>query len=425
MKEAIDNLKFKKQSIKIKNRLYLNFIGNIINYDINEYKDSLEYIINLIGTLYNNNFEFFVASLLPYINTWSGEWSIVIVDIETNEIILFTDPLGKKSLYINHFGEISNRINDLISEESKYDESYMSTIRKFGYNIDERTPYNNIKKIPSNCILKYSIEQPSFFNIYKNYYNGWNNPIDSLRGATYDGYMDWLWDHMYLIIKQYLDINKNKTNKILVSGGLDSSIIASILVGIDKQNVKFYSIENNETDYVNALSLHLDIPINILSYSMDKEEFKTIYKEYNETPVDLGSVIPQYYLFKELNGSNSVITGDGADELFGGYNRINEYDSQKSDIFDELTFYHLPRIDKISTLFEVECFCPFLDLELIRFAINLPLEYRKDKKILKDCFKSLLPPSIVNREKKALKNPSIVKDKIKYRDETIALFKSI
>ena len=45
-----------------------------------------------------------------------------------------------------------------------------------------------------------------------------------------------------------------------------------------------------------------------------------------------------------------------------------------------------------------------------------------DKKILKDTFSPLLPDSIVNRKKEALKNPEIKKDKIEYRDKAIQIF---
>jgi len=158
---------------------------------------------------------------------------------------------------------------------------------------------------------------------------------------------------------------------------------------------------------------------------MDDSLNKIIYKYWNETPIDLGSVIPQYHLFKAIKDNSDhriVISGDGADELFGGYRRIHEYDSQASDIFEELTYYHLPRLDKMSMAHTLELRSPFLNLEIVRFALNIPLEWRKDKKILKDTFGPLLPEEIVNRDKAPLKNPGIKEDKIAYRYKAINLF---
>jgi asparagine synthase (glutamine-hydrolysing) len=169
----------------------------------------------------------------------------------------------------------------------------------------------------------------------------------------------------------------------------------------------------------------LNISVKVLDYKMDDNRNKEIYKKWNETPVDLGSVIPQFYLFEAVKSQGSqriVISGDGSDELFGGYSRIHEYDSQQSDVFEELCYYHLPRLDKMSMAHTLELRSPFLHLDIVRFALHLPLEWRKDKKILKDTFSPLLPSEIVDRKKIPLKNPQIKKDKVAYRLKAVELF---
>jgi asparagine synthase (glutamine-hydrolysing) len=65
---------------------------------------------------------------------------------------------------------------------------------------------------------------------------------------------------------------------------------------------------------------------------------------------------------------------------------------------------------------------PFLNLDIVRFALHLPLEWRKDKKILKDTFGPLLPEEIITRSKAPLKNPEIKQDKILYRYKAVDLF---
>jgi asparagine synthase (glutamine-hydrolysing) len=230
---------------------------------------------------------------------------------------------------------------------------------------------------------------------------------------------------MYESVENRL-VSRNYPISLLVSGGLDSSIIAAILKD-QNADVKWFSIENGETPFVNDLSAHLDTPINFLDYSMDSSKNALIYEKWNESPIDLGSVIPQYHLFEAIRKASDyriVISGDGSDELFGGYSRIHEYDSQKSDVFEELTFYHLPRLDKMSMAHTLELRSPFLHLDLVRFALHLPLEWRKDKKILKDTFGPMLPESIINRKKEALKNPEIKEDKLAYRQKAVDLFLS-
>ena len=219
-------------------------------------------------------------------------------------------------------------------------------------------------------------------------------------------------------------MSKNYPISVLVSGGLDSAIIAGVLKQLDAK-VTWFSIENGESDYVDILSKHFQTPVNFLDYSMDSSKISEIYLDWNESPIDLGSVIPQYHLFeavKKETGYRIVLSGDGADELFGGYSRIHEYDSQQSDVFDELTFYHLPRLDKMSMAHTLELRNPFLNLDIVRFALNLPKEWRTDKKILKDTFGPLLPKEIVDRKKEPLKNPEIKDDKLKYRQKAVELF---
>jgi asparagine synthase (glutamine-hydrolysing) len=252
-----------------------------------------------------------------------------------------------------------------------------------------------------------------------------NFPLAELSNASYDEHMEWLWNKLFESVQNRL-LSKNYPISLLVSGGLDSSIIAGILSEL-KASTTWFSIENGEREYVDLLSKHLGQEVVFLDYEVQNEKNAEIYARWNEGPVDLGSVIPQYYLFesiKKFGQHRIVLSGDGADELFGGYSRILDYDSQQSDVFQELSFYHLPRLDKLSMAHTLELRNPFLHLDLVRFALYLPLEWRTGKKILKDTFGPLLPSAIIDRPKEALKNPLIKQDKIKYRLWVADLFEN-
>jgi asparagine synthase (glutamine-hydrolysing) len=411
------------QPREISKGIYLMFNGEIFNYDRSKFSSDIEYLCSLFSVYRGGSFEMFCAMFLPHVQTWDGFWSIVIYDSNTGDVICFTDPLGKKLLYYSEKGEISSEIKSLAYSQSPIDWAFISKVRKWGYNTDDRTPYSDVKRFLPNTIYFYNLQSPDFKTTFKEYYRIWNHPIPALMGKSYEDHMEWLWRKMFESVKNRL-LSKDYPISLLVSGGLDSSIIAAILEGTGS-DVTWYSIENGESEYVKILEERFNKKVKFLSYEMGDDLNREIYQYWNETPIDLGSVIPQYHLFKTIKENSQhriVLSGDGADELFGGYSRIHEYDSQSSDIFDELTFYHLPRLDKMSMAHTLELRNPFLNLEIVNFALHLPLEWRKDKKILKDTFGPLLPDEIVNRKKAPLKNPGIKEDKISYRYKAVDLF---
>jgi asparagine synthetase B (glutamine-hydrolysing) len=65
---------------------------------------------------------------------------------------------------------------------------------------------------------------------------------------------------------------------------------------------------------------------------------------------------------------------------------------------------------------------PFLNHDIVRFALSLTFEERKNKKILKDTFKGLVPDSVIERKKLPLKNQMIVEDQISYRKKIKDLY---
>jgi len=411
------------QPIEVSKGIYMLFNGEIFNYDNERFSSDTEYLCNMFSKYAGGSFEMFCGMFLPEIQTWDGFWALVIFDSNTKDVIAFTDPLGRKPLYYNNLGEISSEVKSLASLNSEIDLTTMSTIRKWGYNTDERTSYSEVKRFLPNNIYSFNLISPEFKNVYPSYFKGFEHPIYELEGGSYEDHMEWLWTKMFESVRNRL-ISKDYPISLLVSGGLDSSIIAAILkeTGSD---VRWFTIENNETEYVKILADHLDSEVSFLNYSMDPRMNGEIYKMWNESPIDLGSVIPQYHLFdavKKFGGYRIVLSGDGADELFGGYKRIHEYDSQRSDIFDELSYYHLPRLDKMSMAHTLELRSPFLNLDIVRFALSIPLEWRTDKKILKDTFGPLLPLDILDRTKAPLKNPQIKNDKLAYRQTAVDLF---
>lgn len=336
-------------------------------------------------------------------------------------IYLSTDLLGIDQMYYNTDTlEYSHLINNLITSHEK-DRIYFSTVLKFGYNYDNRTPYKNIKRVLPNQIVRISSDGITMRE----------RRLDPDIPLNPD--QD-LYNLLIEKVKLYVDqIPRNEHEiGVLLSGGIDSSIISSILLQLKKekyftQELRFFSVNNGEdAKYIQIFEEAFGISSTMLTYDLSNindEEIKKVLK-INETPVDLGSLFPTYVLFQELQkqGIKYIFTGDGPDELFGGYRRIDEYDSQLSDIFQELSFYHFPRLNKLSKHFGIVLKTPWVDEEIVQFAVSLDFDDRKHKKIMKESFIGMIPSEIINREKRPLKNDLIRQDERSYRNKLVRLF---
>jgi asparagine synthetase B (glutamine-hydrolysing) len=195
---------------------------------------------------------------------------------------------------------------------------------------------------------------------------------------------------------------ENKYDKVslLLSGGLDSSIILHhTLKYCDK--VDIVSIENGEKENIQKLQDHYNLEINYIPDNYTDLDLKQAVISY-EHSLDYGSLIPNYLLFKNCKNS-LVLTGDGADELFSGYSRCLTKDTWNYDVFYELPYYHNIRLDRTSMMFTKEARSPLMSFPLLRYANTLKWKDRRNKKILRELYEGLLPVDIVKGNKKPLR----------------------
>ena len=117
----------------------------------------------------------------------------------------------------------------------------------------------------------------------------------------------------------------------MLSGGLDSILIAAISSKIHKNintfTVTFNEIKNHDESY-HALNIsnHLGTNHNeLVADKIEPEIINTLVNYFDDPMVD-SSMIPTFYLCKEMSKLCKVaIGGDGADELFGGYKHYLRY----------------------------------------------------------------------------------------------------
>ena len=372
-----------------------------------------------------------IREVLDVINqSWNGSYGVVIKDDTT--VFAFTDPHGIEQLYYCTVPEfrISPYIDGLPHHENKMDKLYLSEIRKWGYNTDDRTPWLYTKRVMPGELIQADLFRERVFRttIFEDYFN-MNDPEYLDKLPKEHTLAEELKARVHKAVLDRVNALPKDTKQIamLLSGGLDSSCIASELIGMQKEGllgdleIKFYTINNaDDAPFVKDFAKMYGIDVTTLSYDMNNVDLKEAIR-INEMPVDLGSMVPNQKMF-EVIPETIIFTGDGPDEMLGGYNRIDQYDSQLSDTFEELSFYHYPRLNKAAKHFDKDLVCPYTDRYIVELAMNVPFAERTHKKILKDAYRGLIPDSIIARQKLPLKNDELRKDPIAYRFKVVDTF---
>jgi asparagine synthase (glutamine-hydrolysing) len=224
-------------------------------------------------------------------------------------------------------------------------------------------------------------------------------------------------------------------DSILLSGGLDSSILAVLL---SKNNYNYKdkgSITAICIGYSNAKDLmhasmvadRFNIKCMLEHVSIDDileavQNVIRIMKTFDPMEVRNSSVL--YLALKRLssNGYKYAMTGDGSDEIFAGYNYMlrMSYEELKHELSRLEGIMHFSSID-IARYLGMNVFLPYLNSRLIDYARSIPVEMkvneyngkRYGKFILRVCFEHILGKDIAWRDKMAMEqgaNTSIIKD---------------
>ena len=202
---------------------------------------------------------------------------------------------------------------------------------------------------------------------------------------------------------------------VFLSGGLDSSIIASITAR-HLPELKTFSVgttDSRDRDYALLCADYLGTDHYERTYNVDDMLValpKVIYHLESYDAALVRSAIPNYFL-AELASEHVkvVLSGEGADELFSGYHYLKDLDKHQLEdellkITDALHNTNLQRCDRMSMAHGLEARVPFLDVDMVRFAFSLPVELKlasddTEKAILREAFSDCLPEEIVMRRK--------------------------
>ena len=216
--------------------------------------------------------------------------------------------------------------------------------------------------------------------------------------------------------------NSCKSDLIALSGGLDSSIIAYFLKHRKPKTIAIIAEDFVSTDltYCQRIAKEMDLPLVIHHVKTTMileavEETIRILKNFNDIEIRNNVVMYLAIKWAKDNGESSIITGDGADELFAGYSfLINKSESElESEIERICSVMHFPT-QKIGKELGIDVETPFLKDSVVELAKKIPsnmkVKKEKDRKhgkwILRKTFEKYLPQQIIWREKSPMQDGS-------------------
>ena len=219
---------------------------------------------------------------------------------------------------------------------------------------------------------------------------------------------------------------------VLLSGGLDSSIIAAIAAKYSKKRIESKDITPAWWPRLHSFSVGLESAPDLKAARKVAKHIGSVHHEiiytiqegldaindviFSLETYDITTIrasTPMYLMARAIKsmGVKMVLSGEGADELFGGYLYFHmapneqEFHDETVRKLNRLHQYDCLRANKSLAAWGVEARVPFLDKKFIDIAmtINPTDKMIKDKKIekqiLRDAFCDYLPDDILHRQK--------------------------
>ncbi len=359
-------------------RFVVEHNGEIYNYkDIrkrlakrHEFKTATdsEVIVHLLEDHYNRNDGRLLDAIKKTVAELDGIYALAIRDEVNGDIALVRDRVGVRQLY---YGENDDFV--AFASERKplwaigFREPTKCILPGYAIIISRNGKISSIK-IAELPVLQ-SFEQPKVKTLYKT------------MNAAINAY------HRALVRSMKKRTQDFEKVGIVFSGGIDSVLVAHLTRRMVPEVVCYTcGIQgSNDIDYSRQIAKKLGFDLQVNELAKDEverliPEMIHVIEENNAGQVEVA--IPVYGAVKLAHeqGIRVMLTGQGADELFGGYPWYakiadNEgYPKMQAHMVEDLLLLYketLEREDKITMANSVELREPFLDIDVIRTALRI------------------------------------------------------
>lgn len=269
----------------------------------------------------------------------TGMFAFAIYDKAEEHLYVARDRMGEKPLYLYLndasfiFSSELKSITSVIHSKMKMNFPELGSYFRYGYFSPTSTPFNDVVKLKPGHYIKVDMQiltnHKEIDSLLESSVCYWNN--SSSTHSQYKGLSD------AKILSQFDGLLQTAVQNqsiadvdvgVFLSGGIDSSLVASVLQNNSETAVNTYTIAFNHPSYNEApfakdIANHLGTNHTEIPLSLDEclHTVETLPDLLDEPFAD-ASIIPTYLVSREARKHVTVcLSGDGGDELFAGYNR--------------------------------------------------------------------------------------------------------
>jgi asparagine synthase (glutamine-hydrolysing) len=266
---------------------------------------------------------------------FNGQWAIALWDATAGTLVLARDPFGVRPLYLcEHAGRLyfASEVKALFAADPsiprEFDSIGLQQVFTFWTSLAPRTVFRGVEELPPGRTRTYSRHGITESSAYE-------PAFPEAAGAGFTGSLE---DAVVVVREALEDATRLRMLRADVpvgsylSGGLDSSLIAAMGLRAKGEKFRTFSLrfadaEYDETTYQRAMaeylgSDHSDVVVT-------REDIARVFPDviaHTERPILRTAPAPLFLLSRLVRdaGIKVVLTGEGADEMFAGYDLFRE-----------------------------------------------------------------------------------------------------
>lgn len=339
---------------------------------------------------------------IDFLENLSGIFAFALYDAERDEFLIARDPIGVIPLYIGY------------DDDGKV--YVASELKALEGQCDRYEPF-----LPGHY---YWSREPGMKRYYKRDWFSYDAVKDNAASVTD------IHDALEAAVKRQL--MSDVPYGVLLSGGLDSSVISAIAEKFSERRIEDDDKERAWWPRLHSFAVGLKGAPDLAKAKLVADYIGTVHHEINYTiqegldairdviyfieTYDVTTVrasTPMYLLARVIKsmGIKMVLSGEGADEIFGGYLYFHKAPSPKAfheetvRKLSKLYLYDCLRANKSLSAWGVEGRVPFLDKEFLDVAMRTNPEAKMcpgktiEKRIVREAFANMLPDEVAWRQK--------------------------